>query len=128
MASATAEKLKKNFGNRLDGRGADKFAVADEAMSAEPDSDEPQQPSIPLVPDVPIDRRQRAVRKNYSVTDETVYQIGEIDRVLLRNAIKAKDSEIVRAAIAMLAVQDESTILHAFSSIERLPTGGAARR
>jgi len=63
------------------------------------------------------------VKKTLNLTVRSLDDVRAIDAVLMRNGRKAKETEILRAAIEWFARQPEEAIVEAFDAVEKLPTG-----
>jgi hypothetical protein len=63
------------------------------------------------------------VKKTLTLTTSTLDDLNAVDRVLLRAGRKAKEVELVRAAIEHFAQQPDEVIVAAFDAVEKLQTG-----
>ena len=105
----------------------DRFAKADAALGTPSDSQDayvaPAATTSPAQGPTPAPSVSATVKKTLNLTTRTLDDVRSIDAVLMRNGRKAKETEILRAAIEWYARQSEETILEAYDAVEKLPTG-----
>lgn len=105
----------------------DRFAKADAALGTSSASQDayvaPAATTSPAPGPMSAPSVSATVKKTLNLTIRTLDDVRSIDSVLMRNGRKAKETEILRAAIEWLARQPEATILEAYDMVEKLPTG-----
>ncbi|WP_156907196.1 hypothetical protein [Thalassobaculum salexigens] len=102
----------------------DRFAAADEAMLETKRSDAYlATPTAAVTPTEPAQPTSSTIKKTLTLPSSTIDQLQAIDTALLRNGRKAKEVELVRAAIAYLATQSDDVIVSSFDGIEKLQRG-----
>lgn len=106
----------------------DRFAAADEAMleTERPDA-YLAKPTAPVPPAQSSQPTSSIVKKTLTLPSSTIDELEAIDAVLLRNGRKAKEVELIRAAISYLAAQNDTQIVQSFDSIEKLVRGPKRR-
>lgn len=102
----------------------DRFAAADEAMleTKQPDA-YLAPPTTVIAPTQPPRSTPSTTKKTLTLPSSTLDELNAIDTALIRNGRKAKEVELIRAAIAYLATQSEDVIVRAFDGIEKLQRG-----
>lgn len=101
----------------------DRFQLADQVMGADggAPSGDPYGPSV--------EQRSEAVapaatvKKTVNLTTRSLDDLRHIDRTLMRAGRKAKETELLRAALDYLARQPEEVIVEVYDAIEKLQTG-----
>jgi hypothetical protein len=103
----------------------DRFARADRVMQAAGAGGEghPYVATSPALAHEPLPPPAMTVKKTVNLTTRSLDDLRYADMVLMRNGRKAKETELLRAAIEFFARQPDAVIVEAFDTVEKLQTG-----
>lgn len=103
----------------------DRFQLADQVMGG--DAGAPA--GDPYAPSPSGEQRSEAaapsatVKKTLNLTTRSLEDLRHIDTTLMRSGRKAKETELLRAALDYLARQPDDVIVEVYDGIEKLQTG-----